>query len=233
MGANAMLKSMLLTGAVLGAAIAGPGAALAEGIFPSPTGWEGFYAGINGAYGQGTVSDGDTTFPDFDIAGGYIGTQAGYNFVLMDGVVVGLQGDIDWAGETGTIGEGTTTFGVFDDATLTDTLDWAGAFTTRLGFTAGPVMVYGLGGLAVASNTVHIVGVDQLGGASPMESEVTNTQYGWTAGAGISAMVGQISAFLEYRYSDYGTADYTPAVGDDPVELIDQQVRLGINYHMR
>lgn len=228
-----MIKTTLLTAAALGALLLASPAAAGDGIFPQPTGWEGFYAGINGAYAWGTASDGGSVFPDVPIQGGLVGGQAGYNFVLMGSGVISLQGDLDWAQETGTVGDGTTQFGDFLNATLTDTVDWEGALTSRVGFTSGPVMFYGLGGLAIASNTMHMTGNGLEQGNPPIESDVTNPHYGWTAGAGVSAMVGQVSAFLEYRYSDYGTADYTPAVGDDPVELTDQQVRMGLNYHMQ
>ncbi len=47
-----------------------------------------------------------------------------------------------------------------------------------------------------------------------------------------SGMMGPVSTFVEYRYADYGTADYSAAVGSAPVDIIDQSVRAGFNYHM-
>jgi opacity protein-like surface antigen len=227
-----MTKTSMMIGTAVAVLLSGlvTSANAGDGILPYPTDeWDGFYIGINGGYGSGVVSDGNTGFGDLDIEGWLAGGQAGYSFVLDGGFVIGLEGSYDWADEVGTLGDGTTAIGIFNDATLTNTVNWQGDLVARAGASAGPIMVYGLGGLAVASNTIHIVGTNM----GPVESEVTNTHLGWTAGAGVSAIVGQISTFIEYRYSDYGTADYTPAVSDDPVGLTDQQVRLGINYHMR
>lgn len=227
-----MLKTSMIISTAVAAMLSGfvTSATAGDGLLPYPTeDWEGFYVGVNGGYGLGVTSDGNTGFSDVDIEGWLAGGQAGYSFVLDGGLVIGVEGSYDWTGEVGTLGDGTTAIGIFDDATLTNTLNWQGDLVARAGASAGPIMVYGLGGLAVASNTIHIFGTN-LG---PVESEVSNTHFGWTAGAGVSAIVGQISTFIEYRYSDYGTADYTPAVSDDPVSLTDQQVRLGLNYHMR
>jgi outer membrane immunogenic protein len=227
-----MLKTGIKIGAAVAVLLSGSviSASAGDGLLPYPTDeWDGFYIGVNGGYGIGVVSDDNTGFSDFDIEGWLVGGQAGYSFVLDGGLVIGLEGSYDWADEVGTLGDGTTPIGIFDDATLTNTVNWQGDLVARAGASAGPIMVYGLGGLAVASNTIHIVGTNM----GPVESEVTNTHLGWTAGAGISAVMGQISTFVEYRYSDFGTADYTPAVSDDPVHLTDQQVRLGLNYHMR
>ena len=230
-GAKTMLKSIVLAGVLLGAA---SGIALAdEGIMPAPEGWGGYYAGLNGGYAQGTLTDGNKTFPDLTLTGAFVGGQAGYNFVLIGGLVAGIQGDVDWSFEKGSYGGPGVTIGTFDNATLTDTVKWTGAVTGRVGFAVGPVMAYGLGGFAVLGNTLQNLGVDQLQGKSPIEANITQTHYGWTAGGGLSAMVGQASAFLEYRYSSYGKADYSLAVGSAPVSLVDQQVRVGLNYHMQ
>jgi len=227
-----MLKSIVLAGVVL--AISGGVALADDGIFPqpSPDGWGGFYMGLNGVYAKGKATDRGVTFPDISLMGDMVGGQTGYNFVLVDGVVAGIQTDLDWSAEQGSYGDGTTTvIGTFNTATLTDKINWTGAATAHVGVYVGPVMAYALGGITVAGNTLHNLGTDQLQGHSPIEAEVDQTQVGWTAGGGVAAKVGPFSGFLEYRYSDYGTGNYNAAVGAEPVRVTDQQVRVGLNYY--
>jgi opacity protein-like surface antigen len=208
-------------------------AAVAGGMFPAPQGWEGLYAGVNGGYAQANVSDGNTVFPDVPIEGNMVGVQAGVNLPVPDGLVLGVQGDMDWLSETGKLGGTGTTIGAFNNATITNTIDWEGSLTAHLGVHGDGFMAYGLAGATLIRNTLNVSGVDQLQGASPMEADISKTLLGWTVGTGVSVMVDQVAAFVEYRYSDFEDADYSAAVGDEPVNIIDQQVRLGLNYHMR
>ena len=61
-----------------------------------------------------------------------------------------------------------------------------------------PFLVYGTAGLAVADS--------ELSRAGFSDSE---TNVGYTVGAGIEAQVFDgVTTRLEYRYSDYGSADY-------------------------
>jgi opacity protein-like surface antigen len=226
------------------AVIALSGAALAadmpgdEPWGPVTTGYEGFFAGANVGYAQGTLSDRNTpqAFPDVSLTGEFVGGQAGYNFVLMDNVVFGIQGDLDWAQEKGTTGATTATLHLPDgsnivNATVNDTITWTGAVTGRVGVTNGALMLYGLGGVAAAGNSLTSTGTDGLGGNQPVEADATQTHVGWTAGAGLSALMGPVEAFVEYRYSDYGSADYSTSTGSNALDLTDQSVRVGFNYH--
>ena len=196
----------------------------------SATDWSGFYAGINGGYGPGTALSTDDNFwsdvndGEIDFSGWLYGGQIGYDFSLGNGLVVGLQGDLEKTSETG------SQPGYDSGYTVSDTLNWTGAVTGRIGYVWDGYMPYVLGGIAFANNT--ITNADDGGGGS-----ATNTQTGFTIGAGIEAMFAEhISGFLEARYSDYGTMEYgaedsdnTPEVG--PVTLTDATVRGGINYH--
>lgn len=208
-------------------------AAMAGGYFPAPEGWEGLYAGVSGGYAQAIVSDGGAVFPDVTTEGAMFGVQAGFNFPGAEGLVVGAQGDMSWATQSGSLGGAGTTIGEFDDATITDTIDWEGSFTGHVGVHGDGFMLYGLAGATLISNTLNVSGVDQLQGASPIESDINKMLLGWTVGTGLSIMVDQVAAFVEYRYTDFEDADYSAAVGDAPVDIIDQQVRLGLNYYMR
>src|SRR5674476_518064 len=65
----------------------------------------GFYVGINGGYGWGRSNQIDTLgVPSgtFNQTGGLIGGTLGYNW-QFNNVVVGLEGDLDWASVDGSI----------------------------------------------------------------------------------------------------------------------------------
>ena len=52
---------------------------------------------------------------------------------------------------------------------------------------------------------------------------------GWTVGAGLEFMTAaNLSADVEYRYSDYGTQTYGGVV---PIALTGNTLRVGLNYH--
>ena len=61
--------------------------------------WTGFYLGLNGGGGWGS-SHWDRA-SDLDLSGGLIGGTAGFNW-QMGQVVVGIEGDADWSGISGT-----------------------------------------------------------------------------------------------------------------------------------
>jgi outer membrane immunogenic protein len=193
-----MSKALLATAAVFGFASAtqaadlmAPMAPAAAAVVAPTTSWAGPYVGANVGYGWGTVT------PGGDLSGGMVGGQIGYNFYLSDNFVLGVQGDVDWANQTG----------------AGATINWLGAVTGHVGFAWDAFMPYVLGGVAFANNTM---------------AGTTNTQTGWTVGGGAEVMLADnLSAFAEYRYSDYGTASY----GGVNESLTDNTVRVGLNFH--
>lgn len=240
-GTHKMLKIISLAALALSAL---PGFALAADMpdswAPVPNSYEGFFWGANVGYGMGTLSDSNSpqAFPNLGLEGAFIGGQAGYNFVLMDGVVFGIQGDINWADEKGTSGGNTLNLpgGVppnqITNATINDTIKWTGAVTGRIGVANGAFMLYGLGGVALAGNSFQATGGDGLQNNQPVESDTSQTHIGWTVGAGLSALMGPVESFVEYRYSDYGKSDYSASTGSNALDVTDQSVRAGFNYHM-
>ncbi len=55
----------------------------------------------------------------------------------------------------------------------------------------------------------------RLKAAAPRPSVDSNTHVGWTAGAGVEfAVTEDVSLDLLYKYTDYGTQDYTLDDGD-------------------
>jgi outer membrane immunogenic protein len=170
----------------------------------------GAFAG--GAWGALTDDDGDIfttdgiTFDDsFDVSGWVFGLDAGANWTVGNGIVLGIVGDIGWADLNGD-----DTFGFFDgEGGLVDTgafsasLDWAGSVRGRLGWDGGAWMPYLTAGVAFA----HVSGDLTTTGGDLVEFD--DTRVGWTAGLGVEFAVAQdLSIDLLWRWTDYGDLDF-------------------------
>lgn len=132
-----------------------------------------------------------------DIDGWLVGFAAGYDVYLSDSIVGGIVADIAWND-------------IDDDADFSS--DWNGSLRARLGYDAGAFLPYVTGGLA------FINGDDTV---------TTNTHWGWTVGAGVEVAVSeQLSLDLQYRYTDYATADYS---GSD-VGAFTHAATVGLNW---
>lgn len=192
---------------------------------PAGTSWDGGYIGLNVGAGSGTFAPDDTDY-DIDVNGWFGGVQAGYNMSVGNGVVLGVEGNLDLADENGSFVNGQYT----DNAQI----DWTGALTGHLGVAMDNVMPYVLAGLAIA----HVNEDDEDTGARPPytgSSEATHV--GYTVGVGIAAMLtDNISGFAEARYSDYGPASYDYSSTDGGTDifnagLTEGSVRVGLNMH--
>jgi outer membrane immunogenic protein len=91
-------------------------------------------------------------------------------------------------------------------------LKYFGTARARLGFTNGPWLFYGTGGLAWAKNTYTISGnVIGPGGGCCVDFSVSDSAHhlGWSAGAGFEWMFGPNWTFgIEYLHLDFGDANY-------------------------
>jgi len=200
----------------------------------SAASWSGFYAGVNGGYGPGTASSG---YYDGEgavsFSGLFLGGQLGYNFQLENGLVFGLEGDLNWSNESGTTS--TSEDGGEYTYSSTDTLNWFGAVTGHVGYAWDTFEPYVLAGVAFANNNIAEHENDY---GDIYDSSSTANHLGFTVGAGAAAMLtNNISAFTEVRYSNYGSANYTTTYdyGNEtttaPVSLVDTMVRGGLNFH--
>ena len=111
---------------------------------PAPTpayDWSGFYAGVNGGGGWGH-SWWNTNATGLPLSGGQAGGTAGYNWQLNN-VVLGVEGDIDWSGLSGSA----TTPGCPGGCSTSES--WLSTVRGRVGYSFGRVMPYVTGGLAV------------------------------------------------------------------------------------
>ena len=167
------------------------------------TSWDGPYVGAKIGYGWGTL-DAGAPIGSASTTGFLAGAQIGYNFHLSDAIVAGVEGDLDWSNETATLGAAP------NNGYRTN---WDGAVLGRLGVDLNGILPYAEAGVAFANGT--------WGGN-------TATHTGWTAGLGVQfQLADQLSADVQYRYSDYGSQTY----GGTSAHLTDNVVSVGLNYH--
>lgn len=185
--------------------------------------WTGLY--IGGHLG-GSWADETAFYPalgvghNVDPSGFLGGGQIGYNWQFHPNWVLGVEGDLSWTNADGTVATGIVT--------TTANHNWYGTLAGRLGYTAGPWMVYGKGGGAWMD-------ADYLTNVGGAVTSISDTRGGWMVGVGLEWMFApQWSAKIEYNYLDFGSTSYTfaaPAVTGN----IDSQVNLlkvGINYKL-
>jgi outer membrane immunogenic protein len=177
--------------------------------------WTGFYLGLNGGGGWGS-STWDRT-GSFDLSGGLIGGTAGFNWQTGQ-AVLGIEGDVDWSGVTGTTATGCP-------IGCTTRNDWLGTVRGRAGYAFDRFLPYLAGGLAVGD----------IRASTPGFAGASQTNLGWTVGAGMEvAIVGNWTAKAEYLHVDLGSFNCGlscgPAITDN-VSLREEVVRGGVNYH--
>jgi outer membrane immunogenic protein len=203
------------------------GAAAAADLPPSPApapyykapaylpayNWSGFYLGVNGGGAWGRSNW--TTPGSVTTSGGLVGGTIGYNY-QMNQVVLGVEGDIDWADINGTVTSATCPAG----CKTSDS--WLGTVRGRLGYAADRFLPYITGGLAVGDIKASVPGL----------ASTDTTNAGWTVGAGIEfAIAGHWTAKAEYLYVDLGSAS-VPVTGfaTQNVSFTANVFRGGINY---
>jgi outer membrane immunogenic protein len=196
--ALAVLAAATFTGSAVGADRSRPAQMAPVIQAPAQADWAGAYVGVNGGYGWGTVSGGGASA---STSGWFVGGQVGYNFHLSNTLVGGVEGDLAWTNEAATI------------AGMSYRTNWDGSVRGRLGVDLDGILPYAEAGVAFANATLN---------------GNTATHTGWTAGAGVEfKLADQVSANLEYRYSDYGSQTYAGT----SYTVTDSTARVGVNYH--
>jgi len=185
-------------------------------VVAAPYNWTGFYIGINGGYGFGR-SRWDGLPASFDVNGGMVGGQLGYNWQFGQ-FVYGVEGDGDW-----THLRGTASFAHCNVGCQTRN-DFLATARGRLGIAADRWLPYVTGGLAVGDIKASVPGF----------TGIDKTNAGWTVGGGMEfALSGNWTAKAEYLYVDLGHAGCTVDCGlpaGNNVNLTTNVVRGGINY---
>ncbi|AWT06232.1 porin family protein [Brucella melitensis] len=176
-------------------------------------------------------------------ASGFVGgVQAGYNWQLANGLVLGGEADFQGStvksklvdnGDLSDIGvagnlSGDESFG------LETKVQWFGTVRARLGFTPTErLMVYGTGGLAYGKVKTSLSAYDDGESFSAGNSK---TKAGWTLGAGVEyAVTNNWPLKSEYLYTDLGKRSFN-YIDEENVNINMENkvnfhtVRLGLNY---
>ena len=178
-----------------------PQAPAAEYSEPVVKNWSGAYVGGTADWSHGQF-DGTGGRGAAAFGGGLYG---GYN--MQSGqIVYGAEADVNYSGNDATNPTRTMEQGV------------NGSLRGRVGIDLNPVLLYGTAGVAAANAEMsNAAGKDD------------RNLLGWTAGVGAEAFVtNNITARVEYRYSDYSKKDFN--VGGTAVRagLEDHSVRVGM-----
>src|SRR5258706_11720447 len=189
--------------------------------------WTGFYIGAHAGFGRGASNAvlidpaTGTTSNVFD--GMIAGVQAGYNYRLASGLLLGVEADISLPNYL------TSNSVVSSIATarsdVTEQWDYVATARGRVGYAAGPGFVYATGGLAWAGERFL------SSPANGTDEKVLNTRLGWAAGGGLEyAFAPHWSARLEYLYSRFERADIRVPSGTQYTSTLHfQSLRVGLN----
>lgn len=189
--------------------------------------WSGLYIGAHAGFGWGhsatTLAD-PTALGASNTFGGMIGgLQAGANWVLPSGILLGVEADVSFPNyyESNSIISGLTS----PRSDIHEKLDMVGTARGRLGIVNGPWLTYATGGLAWSS--ARFVNTSPSGD----EEKQLRQRFGWVAGAGVEyAFAPHWSARLEYLYSDLGSTNVAFASGARYASTHDfQSLRIGLN----
>jgi outer membrane immunogenic protein len=220
----AIAAAMMVSGGAFAADLAVPVKA-DPAIEMATSNWDGFYVGLNAGYGWGNrTGDGSIGVPvsawDYDLSGGLVGAQAGFNYQLDNNLVLGVEVSGDVANITGSdasqvpLGGGAGTYNMLTTA------------TAKLGYATDKFMVYVDGGYALANFNFN--------GSAGCGFSQTNG--GLTAGVGASMKVSDnVSVDLNYHHVWFQDAAANCTVfGVLPVSISDAAsadvVKLGVNY---
>ncbi|MCO5066195.1 MAG: porin family protein [Rhizobiaceae bacterium] len=169
--------------------------------------WTGPYAGVQLGYGfSGRVQEPGNEISTDGVLGGAF---AGYQSDFGNGIVAGVEGDVGYSGVKG------------DNAGTEAKAGVEGSLRARLGYAVSPdILPYITAGGAAQSLKVTEGGLSDR-----------NTMLGWTAGAGVDVKVTE-NVFVrgEYRYTDFGSEDFTTGSGTRSVDNHDNRVSLGVGF---
>ncbi len=200
-----------------------------------PFGWQGPYMGINAGYGWGNSEPATITGPgasgssgSVNLDGWFGGAQVGYN-AQFNALVLGLEADI----QATDIGDATSGAipggGNFVGQTNVD-LDWFSTVRGRVGYAAGPTLLYFTGGLAFADVGYSTSGTN---GVTSYAVSSDSIETGYTLGGGLEwAFAPDWSLKSEYLYVDLGDQTLTSPGGAfrSSTDVDFHTVRVGLNY---
>jgi outer membrane immunogenic protein len=231
--------------------------------------WTGFYAGVNAGYSWGNA---DSNLNDLGLAGGFGngigftnslpgsfpvslrpegfigGAQAGYNWQVSPGWLIGLEADLQGSAEKDRVSrvfsygcdvEGLTTCNL--SQTRDAKIDWFGTVRGRIGWLPTQTsLLYVTGGLAYGRVSVTGTVTDDTNntGASFTFGD-SRLKAGFALGAGFeAAFAPKWTVKMEYLYVDLGSIGGS---GIEPIsgsvyswdaKFVDHILRAGVNYKL-
>lgn len=184
--------------------------------------WQGLYFGANAGYGWGNDNAASysgpgggsgTLSPSGWIGGGQIGYNAQFNWLVL-----GLEADLQGAD----ISDSNALDGGF--ANVKTDIDWFSTLRGRIGYAAGPTLIYFTGGWAFADLDQSV----STGAVSMSKDEVVS---GYTLGGGLEYQLDANWSFkTEYLYVDLGEQTLSGPSGTYTTDTDFHTVRAGLNY---
>ena len=139
--------------------------------------------------------------------------------------MLGIETDINYSDADGR--SGVLYLGPFRTLQLKNSSDFNGAVRGRLGYAFDRFLVYGAGGLAYADQEVSARGA--AGGCANGSDDTIAV--GWTVGGGVeAALTDNVTARVEYRYSDFGADSFSVSGSRVKSDLTENRVLLGVGY---
>lgn len=207
-----------------------PPPAVDQSIVVEQTGfkWTGFYLGALAGYHWTDAKAETWRLPDNDLhldnwlAGGFFG----YNYQFDSDLVLGVEGEFDYA--YGAKGHNLQVIiaGVPETASGDFDLGWGGSLRGRFGYAFDRTLLYATAGAEVATGSV-------TGTVLTYRMDTgQKVRLGWTVGAGVEqAFTDHVFGRLEYRYSGYPSVDHS--FNWDPnfsLQASQSLVKVGLGY---
>jgi outer membrane immunogenic protein len=146
------------------------------------------------------------------------GAQAGYNW-QSNSFVYGLEADISAMHLNSVMNTTLLSTPYFVTANANANVDWYGTLRGRLGWSSGPVLFYGTGGLAYGHVNLNSNIFDSNDPLS-LSSQASSMRTGWVAGGGIEYMWRPgVILNLGYQYVDLGTINLASSTNDGFIAL--------------
>jgi high affinity Mn2+ porin len=197
-------------------------------VFNALYNWTGFYIGAHAGFSLGNssavLSDPATAVAAANRFDGAIGgVQAGYNYRLQSGLLLGVEADFSFPNYF--TSNSIVSLLATPQSAVGEQWDYVGTARGRIGYATGRWLTYITGGLAWAGE--RFVDVATTGG----DEKKLNTRLGWAAGAGVEyAFAPHWSVRLEYLYDRFEKADIAFASGSHYASTLDyQSLSVGLN----
>ena len=195
--------------------------------------WTGAYAGAEAGYGLGEAdhkAGASSPTATNKMSGGLAGIYGGYNYQLSNNVVLGIDADFGWTGQSGgpdqVIIPCSCNFN--QQNTAAADLKWSGSLRGRVGYAFNRYLGY----VSVGATGAQVRGFYNYFNT---KRTIDETKIGWTIGAGVDyAFTNNMILRVDYRYSDFGKVGeqlFLPfTTNTQTLRITSNDVRLGLSY---